>query len=412
MAQVLHTTSQSASYEAAGSLYRDISPILTNIDPDNTPLLSSIPDGEEAHEMQFEWQLDSLRPPKVNQRPEFDTYTYDKVEGVGRMNNYCQIFRVDGKVSDVMQKAWKTYNPKTNELARIIEKRTKELARDIEFAIMANATANAETAGGTLAMTGGIPYFLKEETMAVTVDGTTNNDFATSTAHNLETGKWVYIKAATMPTAKIGNASTGASFTLAPNIPYYIRRVPITNGFSTTEFELFTTMEAAVKNDTTKRIYPTSAGTTVAIILNNVVDAGGNAFTLTNINDAVQMSKMRGGTASEMWMSYGNKRRFSQLANSVHTTQKSQTDHRLDEVVTTYETDFGVIKAQVHGDLPDDEIYILDPSYWRLRWFDRAHITPDSQLAKDGSYQKFVATAIMGLEATQPLASTAITNIG
>ena len=67
MAQPTYTTSQSASYEAAGSLYRDISPILTNIDPDNTPLLSSIPDGEEAHEMQFEWQLDALRPPKVNQ---------------------------------------------------------------------------------------------------------------------------------------------------------------------------------------------------------------------------------------------------------------------------------------------------------------------------------------------------------
>ena len=403
MAQVIHTTSQSASYEAAGSLYRDISPILTNIDPDNTPLLSSIPDGEEAHEMQFEWQLDSLRPPKVNQRPEFDTYTYDKVEGVGRMNNYCQIFRVDGKVSDVMQKAWKTYNPKTNELARIIEKRTKELARDIEFAIMANATANAETAGGTLAMTGGIPYFLKEETMAVTVD-TTDDTFTTSSAHHLETGKWVYVKASTLPT------STPA---LAANTPYYIRRVADTGGaLSTTEFELYTTMEGAVKGDANKQVTFTAAGTSVEIVMNNVVDAGGNAFTLTNINDAVQMSKMRGGTASEMWMSYGNKRRFSQLANSVHTTQKSQTDHRLDEVVTTYETDFGVIKAQVHGDLPDDEIYILDPSYWRLRWFDRAHITPDSQLAKDGSYQKFVATAIMGLEATQPLASTAITNIG
>jgi hypothetical protein len=171
-------------------------------------------------------------------------------------------------------------------------------------------------------------------------------------------------------------------------------------------------MEAAVKHDTTKQVTFTAAGTSVSILVNNVVDAGGSTFTLANINDAVQMSKMRGGAASEMWMSYKNKRRFSSLASAVHTTNRNQTDHRVDEVVTTYETDFGVIKAQVHNDLSDDVIYILDPSYWKLRWFDRAHVIPDSQLAKDGSYQKFVATAIMGLEATQPLASTAIKNIG
>ena len=398
MAQPTYTTSQSASYEAAGSLYRDISPILTNIDPDNTPLLSSIPDGEEAHEMQFEWQLDALRPPKVNQRPEFDTYTYEKAEGVGRMNNFCQIFRVDGKVSDVMQKAWKTYNPKTNELARIIEKRTKELARDIEFAIMTNTAAHAETAAGVLAMTGGIPYFLDEDTMAVTVS-TTNNTFTTATAHNLQTGKWVYVKATTLPTA---------SPTLDSNTPYYVRNT----GTAGTTFELYTTMEAAIKGDTSKQVTFTAAGTSVSILMNNVVDAGGNAFTLTNINDAVQMSMARGGSASDMWMSFANKRRFSQLATSVHTTQRNQTDRRVEEVVTTYETDFGTIKAQVHRDLANDTIYILDPSYWKLRWFDRAHIIPDDKLAKDGSYQKFVATANMGLEATQPLASTMIKNIG
>ena len=396
MAQVTYTTSQSASYEAEGSLYRDISPILTNIDPDNTPLLSSIPDGEEAHEMTFEWQLDSLRPPKVNQRPEFDTYSYEKAEGIGRMSNYCQIFRVDGKVSDVMQKAWKTYNPKTNELARIIEKRTKALARDMEFALMSNATATAETIGGTLAMTGGIPYFLDEETMAVTVDDT-DMTFTTSTPHHLATGQWVYVKASTFPAATMNDST-----------PYYVRNV----GTTGTEFELYTSMEAAVKGDTTKQVSFTGTGTSVSILMNNVVDAGGSAFTLTNVNDAVQMSKMRGGSASDMWMSYANKRRFSQLATSVHTTQRSQTDHRVDEVVTTYETDFGVIKAQVHGDLSDDKIFILDPSYWKLRWFDRAHIIPDDQLAKDGSYQKFVGVGIMGLEGTQPLASTAITNIG
>lgn len=394
MPQVTYTESQSASWLAEGSLYRDIKPLLVNIDPYNTPFLSSIPDGDEAHEMKFEWQLDSLRPPRVNQRSEFDTYTFERAEGVGRMENYCQIFRVDGEVSDVMQKAWKTYDPKQNELARLVEKRLKALAGDMEFAIMANTTANAEDGTGTLAMTGGIPYFLSEDTMSVTVNATTET-MTTATPHKLVTGKWVYIVGDTLPTG------------VTANVPYYVRTV----GTTGTEFELYTSLEGAVKHDTSKQVTFSNAGTNVSILLNNVVNAGGSAFTLTSINDAVQMATSRGGTPSEVWLSSANRRRFSQLATNVHTTQRSQTDHRVDEVVTTYETDFGVVKANTHRNLANDSIYLIDPSYWRLRWFDKPHVIPDDKLKKEGSYQRFVASAIMGLEATQPLASAAIKNI-
>lgn len=396
MPMPIYTSSQSLSYEAEGSLYRDISPVLTNIDPDKTPFLSTMPEGEDAHEMTFEWQLDHLRPPKKNQRLELDEYNqFEKAGNVGRMSNYCQIFRVDGYVSDVMQKAWKTYNPKQNELTRVIEKRTKELAHDIEYALLANATANPETGGVTPAMTGGVPYFLKKTTIPVTING---NMMTAASAHNLETGKWVYIE----------NATAAG---LQGDTPYYIR-VAAAPSNPAVDFYLYASEKDAIEDTAAANPLTLTAGNGVAIIMNNVVDAGGAAFTLPQINDAVQMVFMRGGDATDAWMSARNKRRFSQLLTAVHTTNRNQTDHRVDDVVTVYETDFGVVKSQVHRDLPDDEIYLLDPSYWKLRWFDRAHIIPQDKLAKTGSYEKFVATATMGLEGTQPLASAAITNIG
>lgn len=394
------TESQSLSYKAEGSLYRDISPVLTNIDPDKTPFLSNMPDGEDAHEMTFEWQLDHLRPPKKNQRLEYDEYDkFEEAGSVGRMSNNCQIFRVDGYVSDVMQKAWKTYNPKQNELARVIEKRTKELAHDIEYAIIANVESNAEIGGTTPAMTGGIPYFLEETAIDVTISG---NKMTAAKAHHLETGKWVYLKDTAGGTTPAG---------LAINTPYYIR-VAASPDNPTTDFYLYASAKDAIEDADCTNPLTLTAGTGIQIVMNNVVDAGNSAFNLTQVNDAVQMVFMRGGDATEAWMSARNKRKFSQLLTAVHVTNRDQGDHRVDDVVTVYETDFGVIKAQAHRDLPDDAIYLLDNSYWKLRWFDRAHVIPQDKLAKSGSYEKFVATATMGLEGTQPLASAAILNIG
>lgn len=393
-----YTESQSLSYKAEGSLYRDISPVLTNIDPDKTPFLSNMPDGEDAHEMTFEWQLDHLRPPKKNQRLEYDEYDkFEEAGSVGRMSNNCQIFRVDGYVSDVMQKAWKTYNPKQNELARVIEKRTKELAHDIEYAIVANMESSAEVGGTTPAMTGGIPYFMKETTIAVTIDG---NKMTAASPHHLETGKWVYLRDA-------DGSETPAG--LATNTPYYIR---VAKSDPSKDFYLYKSAKDAIEDENETSPLTLTASTGVEIVMNNVVDAGGKDFTLAQINDAVQMVFMRGGDATDAWMSARNKRKFSQLLTAVHVTNRDQGDHRVDDVVTVYETDFGVIKAQAHRDLSDDALYLLDPSYWKLRWFTRAHVIPQDKLAKSGSYEKFVATATMGLEGTQPLASAAILNIG
>ena len=96
------TTSQSASYLAEGSLERDMSEVITNISPADTPFLSNLPVYDEAYEMKIEWQTDELLPPGKNQRPEFDEYKFPMAAGVGRLHNFCQIMAQSCKVSDVM----------------------------------------------------------------------------------------------------------------------------------------------------------------------------------------------------------------------------------------------------------------------------------------------------------------------
>lgn len=392
MAMPEKTTSQSFSYEAEGSLDRDISAILTNISPDSTPFLSNMPVYDEAYEMKIEWQTDELRPPRKNQRPEFDEYKFNKAMGVGRMSNYCQILSESCMVSDVMQKARKTYDPKTNELARQITKKTKELARDIEYAIMANDEANAEQ-GSTLAMMGGIPYFMKEELLDATID-TGAGTVTTTAKHGLETGGWVMFKATTLPTG------------ITAGQRYYVR---LDDNTPDKVFTIYNDIQDAVENR--NPITLTDAGTGVKVLMNNVIDADNQKFTFDHIDDAMALAYYRGGNPTEIWLSPTNKRRFSTLARNLHTVNRNQTDKKISDVTDVYESDFGVLTCKSHRDCVDSEIYLIDPSYWGLRYFDKPHIISNDKLAKTGSYEKFIATATLSLQASQPLASAVVKNI-
>ena len=111
-------------------------------------------------------------------------------------------------------------------------------------------------------------------------------------------------------------------------------------------------------------------------------------------------------------MSAKQKRRFSQLLTAVHTVNKNQSDKTVVDITNVYETDFGVITARVHRDCDESKMFLLDRSYWGTRWLDKTHKIEDSQLAKTGSYKKFVITGIFSMQASQPLSSAAIMNIG
>ena len=108
-------------------------------------------------------------------------------------------------------------------------------------------------------------------------------------------------------------------------------------------------------------------------------------------------------------MSGAKKRRFSEIMSGLTTTMRSAGEDRVDMVVSTYQSDFGVINAHSHRLYPDDRIDLLDMKFWEKKWFQESQRVPNLQ--KNGSYEQFAIEGWIGLQGTQPKASGSIVNI-
>ena len=384
--------SQSHTTEAIGHA-EDYSKIITNISPDVTFFLSRMGEDEDATSLKFGWTTEGMDPPGVNAHLEKEDYTSHKVGSLRHAENNCQFFINDGYVTEAQRKVAKIYNPQ-DEKVRLIQRVMKKHARDIEFAIVTNATTNAEN-GNDPAITGGLPYFLQSNRIACTL-ATADGVVTTAEEHHLATGDFVYFSATTMPTG------------LEANELYYVR---VDDTSPKTKFTIFNTMNDAVRNMTANQVKPTTAGTALTIEINNIVDLGGKTdFTLDDLDKAMEMAYNRGGNPTMAVMSPAKKRAFSKLVTAATTINRGMKgDRKLDLVATTVETDHGTLTAETHRLYPFNRIDLLDMDYWDLKWFERTHEVVD--LPKTGTYDTFVVQAWLGIKGTQPLASAAITGI-
>lgn len=383
--------SQSLTYESVGNR-EDYSQILTNISPDLTFFLKNLKTAPRAQALEFGWMTEGLRPPQMNAHLEKSDYACGKVGSVEAKKNYCQHFINSGWVSDAQRRVQKFYN-EPDELAHQIMNALKEQAHDIEYMLVNGDTARAES-GDLPALSGGIPYFMQSDTLAATLDTTTGKVTAAS-AHNLSTGDFVYFTADTMPTG------------LTAGTIYYIRT---DETLPETVFTLYASMKDAVENKTDKQVKPTSKGTNLTIVKNNILDLGGKAdFTVDDINNVMQMCYNRGGNPTDAVMSGAKKRRFSEIMSGLATTMRSSGEDRIDMVVSTYQSDFGVVNAHSHRLYPDDRLDLLDLKYWEQKWFQDSQ--PVKNLQKNGSYERFAIEAWVGLQGTQPKSSGSIVNL-
>ena len=386
------SANQSFTFDAWGN-DEDISPVITSITPDKTPFLSSIPDGPNAVETSFSWPTEELHPPMVNKHLEKEDYTSHPVGSMESLDNVIQIFMTSGFVTDLQRKARKVYNNGGDEFNRQLTKAFVEHARDIEYAFVNNATKTVGTAA-VEAMTGGLPYFMQKKTLGATVN-TSTGKITTASAHNLRTGDFVYFDAATMPTG------------LKKNTLYYVRLDSTTPA---TIFNIYTNMKDAVEGTASAEVIPTTAGSTVVCVMNNVVDLGGNTdFTVADINSAMEMAYRRGGNPDVLWASPHNKARFSEIVNAMSYTTRKSGEKKTNMIATTLETDFGEVVCKPHLWFPDSMILALDSQYLEKKWFQRTHKV--SGLAKKGNYSEFVIESSIGLKFDQPLSSAAIINI-
>ncbi len=131
----------------------DLSDIITNIAVDQTPIYSMF-GKEKATATYHEWLEDTLRSPKANKLVEGADYTVDAPASRTRKGNYTQIFtQAYGvtKTQEAVQKAGIK-----SEIAYQMAKAMKEVARDVEKAIIENVAAVAGNAT-TARELGGIP---------------------------------------------------------------------------------------------------------------------------------------------------------------------------------------------------------------------------------------------------------------
>ena len=145
-------TNTFTTFDAKG-IREDLSNVITNIAPEETPYMSNI-GRESVSNSLYEWQTDTLAAAAANKQLEGDDITsFDSVTATVRMQNYAQISRktiVLSATEEVVNKAGRR-----SELAYQIAKRGSELKRDQEFTMLNGAVAaagNTTTARGTASL--------------------------------------------------------------------------------------------------------------------------------------------------------------------------------------------------------------------------------------------------------------------
>ena len=138
MAQVTGTHS---TYDAKGNR-EDLSDIIYDVSPTETPFLSSI--GKvKATSTKHEWQTDALAAAvSTNATIEGDEATINAAVATARVFNYTQIADNCAIVSGTQESV--NSAGRRSEMAYQLEKRMKELKRDVEKSLLEN---NAEVAG-------------------------------------------------------------------------------------------------------------------------------------------------------------------------------------------------------------------------------------------------------------------------
>ena len=237
---------------------------------------------------------------------------------------------------------------------------------------------------------------MQQNLIDVTVS-TTDNTITSSTETHLATGDICYFIADTLPTG------------LKDGLYYYVR----VDSNNSKKLTIFDTQKGAIENIKDDQVTLSAAGTNVKIVTNNVLSLGKKrTYTLDDINNAMEMTSKRGGHPTQAYMSSSKYREFIKLVLATMTaTRKGNEKANATEFATSYQGAFGLVNANVHPIYPDNRIDILDLSYWDMKYLVKPHEVPPEKLSKDGTYEKFVIEASLGLKGTQPKASCSIVDI-
>jgi hypothetical protein len=156
------------TYVAVGNR-DDISDLITNISPKDTPFYSAC-GRDKATATSHEWLEDTLRSPGANKKVEGFEFTVDDPVPRARLGNYTQIFSVGYGVTATQEVVLK-YGVKS-EIGYQMRKAMKEIALDVEYAIMTQSAKAAGNATSTARQFGGVPFFITTNALLGASSGT------------------------------------------------------------------------------------------------------------------------------------------------------------------------------------------------------------------------------------------------
>lgn len=153
-------TNSFSTYDAIGQR-EDLYDKIYNVDPDETPALSSFPK-MKATAVFHEWQTDSLDAPSAtNANIEGDDTVAGAVTPTVRLGNYCQIFKKAVTIPGTLEATSRAGRGREQAYQKMLK--AKAMKTDMEMSIFANTarSAGSDTAARTLA---GIPSWIKTNT--------------------------------------------------------------------------------------------------------------------------------------------------------------------------------------------------------------------------------------------------------
>ena len=158
-------TNTRQTYGAVG-IREDLSNIIYNISPEDTPFMSGI-GKSSCDNTYFEWQIDALSDPIPNRQVEGDDATALAVEEPDRVGNYTQISSKAVRSSGTAEAV--DFAGRKSTQAYQMAKRAKELKLDMESMLLAAAQAPSAGTSSTARATGSVGAWITSNAVTGTV---------------------------------------------------------------------------------------------------------------------------------------------------------------------------------------------------------------------------------------------------
>ena len=158
-------TNTRQTYGAVG-IREDLSNIIYNISPEDTPFMSGI-GKSSCDNTYFEWQIDALSDPVANRQVEGDDASALAVEEPDRVGNYTQISSKAVRSSGTAEAV--DFAGRKSTQAYQMAKRAKELKLDMESMLLAAAQAPSAGTSTTARATGSVGAWITSNVVTGTV---------------------------------------------------------------------------------------------------------------------------------------------------------------------------------------------------------------------------------------------------